>query len=230
MTSLVGGGVGLPRPGAISMAHNGVLFLDETPEFQSSALESLRQPLESGRVAISRSKGSAEFPARFQLVLSANPCPCGRDGTSNCSCTAQQLIRYRSKLSGPLLDRVDIQLRIQSAKTQMLRGVGVGQSSSSQIRQKVVEARGASLERLRNTPWKTNARVLGSWLRTGPGRLPPKLIGALDRALERGVISMRGYDRCLRLTWTLADLEGRTAPSADDLALAMYLRGVDAFG
>ncbi len=229
MTSLVGGGLGSPRPGAISMAHNGVLFLDETPEFQTSALESLRQPLESGRVVIARSKGSAEFPARFQLVLAANPCPCGRAGSSNCSCTAQQLMRYKSKLSGPLLDRVDIQLRVQSAKAKVLRAASGGQTTSAEVRLRVQAARNAATERLRGTSWATNATVSGSWLRT-QAKLPPKLLGSLDRALEREVISMRGYDRCLRLSWTLADLAGRTVPSAEDVAMAMYLRGVDSIG
>ena len=229
MTSLVGGGLGSPKPGAISMAHNGVLFLDETPEFQTSALESLRQPLESGLVSIARSKGSAEFPAKFQLVLAANPCPCGRAGSSGCTCSAQQLIRYRTKLSGPLLDRVDIQLRLKSAKVKLLRSSTNNSPNSSEVRAKVVAAREAAAKRLRETPWQTNARVSGTWLRSN-GKLPLALLGSLNRALDREVISMRGYDRCLRLSWTLADLAGRTSPNSEDVSMAMYLRGVDSIG
>jgi magnesium chelatase family protein len=226
MTSLVGGGLGLPKPGAISLAHNGVLFLDEAPEFQANALESLRQPLESGKVSISRSKGTASFPAKFQLLLAANPCPCGKAGTSHCSCTAQQLIRYRGKLSGPLLDRVDIQLRVQPPKPTLFTESHPTGVTSSQIAESVLAARQASAARLRSSIWSTNAEVSREWLGS-KGRLGSGLLGTLDRALEREVISMRGYDRCLRLSWTLADLAGRTSPNQEDIAMAMFLRGVD---
>ena len=229
MTSLVGGGLGSPRPGAISLAHNGVLFLDEAPEFQVSALESLRQPLESGQVSIARSKGTAAFPARFQLVLAANPCPCGRAGTSACSCSSAQLVRYRNKLSGPLLDRVDIQLRVSAPKPGLLIRSTEAPITSTDLRARVEEARAAAQVRLRGSGFVTNAQVSGAWLR-GKAKLPVKLTGSLDRALERELISMRGYDRCLRLSWTLADLAGHPTPDAEDVAMAMYLRGVDSLG
>jgi magnesium chelatase family protein len=229
MTSLVGGGLGAPRPGAISLAHNGVLFLDEAPEFQVNALDSLRQPLESGKVSIARSKGAAVFPARFQLVLAANPCPCGKAGSAACNCSSQQLLRYRTKLSGPLLDRVDIQLRVFAPKPGLFNRQDSGSVTSAELRAKVTEARFAAQQRLAKTPWSTNSQVSGSWLR-GAGKLAPKLLGALDKALDRQLISMRGYDRCLRLSWTLADLAGRPAPNHEDVSMAMYLRGVDSIG
>ncbi|MEN9752377.1 MAG: hypothetical protein RL670_68 [Actinomycetota bacterium] len=226
MTSLVGGGVGSPRPGAISLAHNGVLFLDETPEFQVATLESLRQPLESGQVSVARSKGSAVFPARFQLLLAANPCPCGKAPSASCVCTPQQLIRYRAKLSGPLLDRVDIQLRVQTPKFGSKPLGHQPRITSHEVAAKVQAARDAATERLRGSGFSNNVRVDAGWLR-GRGRLAPKLLKSLDAALDRQVISMRGYDRCLRLSWTLADLAGRTAPNAEDVAMALFLRGID---
>jgi magnesium chelatase family protein len=226
MTSLVGGGVGAPRPGAISLAHNGVLFLDETPEFQAATLESLRQPLESGQVSVARSKGSAVFPARFQLLLAANPCPCGKSPSASCVCTPQQLIRYRAKLSGPLLDRVDIQLRVQAPKFNSKSRDLHQKATSGEVAARVLAARAAAAERLRDTGFASNARVESSWLR-GRGRLAPALVKGLDRALDRQVISMRGYDRCLRLSWTLADLAGHNSPNAEDVAMALFLRGVD---
>jgi len=225
-TALVGGGQGTPKPGAISLAHNGVLFLDEATEFHASTLDSLRQPLESGTISIARSKGATEFPARFQLLLAANPCPCGKLGSTSCVCSPQQLIRYRNKLTGPLLDRVDIQLRVQPATSTLRSSNSQVAANSAELRAKVESARIAAAERLRGTDWETNARVSGSWLRSNL-RLPTKLTATLEKALERQTISMRGYDRCLKLSWTLADLGGRTSPNAEDVALAMHLRGVD---
>lgn len=229
MTSMVGGGLGVPKPGAISLAHNGVLFLDETPEFQVNVLESLRQPLESGIVTISRSKGSAVFPARFQLLLAANPCPCGKSGSHNCICTAQQLIRYRSKLSGPLLDRIDIQLRIQPPKSSLLTKNEQSIDQSMVIANKVQDARQAARERFKQSRWTSNATVSSDWLRN-EGKLDSKVSSGLNKALERQVISMRGYDRCLRLSWTLADLAGHSSPNSEDVGMAMFLRGLDVIG
>ena len=229
VSSLVGGGMGFPRPGHISLANHGVLFLDEAPEFQKPVLESLRQPLESGEVIINRSAGTARFPARFQLVLAANPCPCGRltGKGKRCICTHAQKLGYASKLSGPLLDRVDIRLAIIPANpAQMAIGNGseAQRKTSAQARTEVANARAAAAERLGRTPWSINAQVPGPYLRQ---QLKPQLqvTAQLDRALDRGVMSMRGYDRCLRLAWTSCDLSGRNSPTLEDISMAIYLRG-----
>ena len=222
-SALIGGGLAIPRPGLISLAHNGVLFLDEAPEFQQPALESLRQPLESGEVFISRAAGVARFPARFQLLMAANPCPCGFawDSTKECRCTAQAKVRYLQKLSGPLIDRVDISLRINPVPKalQNVRG-----EPSSLLAERVMAGRENGRRRLQNTPWNLNGQIPGSYLRRHL-RPSEKSVAQLDAALERGLISMRGYDRCLRIAYTLADLDQVAAPSATHVARAIYLRG-----
>lgn len=227
MVALIGGGSSLPRPGLISLAHNGVLFLDEAPEFSSQALESLRQPLESGGVMISRASGNAWFPSRFQLVLAANPCPCGNfTGTSSkCTCSPSNRSKYLSKLSGPLLDRIDVQLNLTAATTASLAlGASMRRKTSSEIRETVTAAREAARVRLADTPWRANGEISGSYLRKH--LRPDKTATAqLDFALTRGMISMRGYDRCLRVAWTAADLAGRDRVSAEDVLLALSLRG-----
>lgn len=233
VSSLVGGGLGLPRPGVISLANNGVLSLDEAPEFQKPVLEALRQPLESGEVIIHRTGGAARFPAKFQLILAANPCPCGHGFGSgrHCRCGDQIRTRYLAKLSGPLLDRVDIRLSItpaSKAKLAASRIDGVGSASSSELRQRVSAARKMAKARLAGTPWSTNAQVPGSYLRKN-FPLPPASLEKLERALLLGRMSMRGYDRCLRLAWTNADLVGSEYPSALDVSKAMYLRGPENF-
>lgn len=228
LISMVGGGGSQPRPGLISLAHNGVLFLDEAPEFQSSVLESLRQPLESGMITISRASGQAKFPARFQLVLAANPCPCGHaiGSGKECTCSATARLRYQQRISGPLSDRLDLRLELNSVNAALVNHE-VGQVTSVELRQQVTLARQASSLRLKNTPWRTNSMVPGSYLRREL-RLPKATASQLDQALDRNVLSMRGYDRCLRVAWSLADLGGRQIPSKDDLATAVYLRGAEA--
>lgn len=225
--ALIGGGTGLPRPGLISLAHNGVLFLDEAPEFSTPVLESLRQPLESGEVKISRSSGLARFPARFQLVLAANPCPCGKlFGTgASCTCSSIQRSRYATKLSAPLLDRIDIRMAVRRPSAAMLAASGSpSQRSSNELRTCVVAARAMAKARLAKTPWVLNSQVPGVYLRREL-RLPKSVTGRLDAALLRGAISMRGYDRCLRLAWTSSDLAGRNLPDAEDVDRAVMLRG-----
>lgn len=229
VSSLVGGGIGLPRPGVISLANNGVLFLDEAPEFQKPVLEALRQPLESGEVIINRSGGTARFPAKFQLVLAANPCPCGQGYGSgrNCRCSDQQRTKYLAKLSGPLLDRIDIRLNINSASPAQLaiaRQSSAGTAASAELRNRVTVARRAAAKRLKGTPWKINAQVPGAYLRK---HLPldSQSIRSLEHALDKGRISMRGFDRCLRLAWSNADLEERAQPNQHDVAKAILLRG-----
>ncbi|MCU1558467.1 MAG: ATP-binding protein [Microbacteriaceae bacterium] len=225
--SLVGGGSSVIRPGAAARASHGVLFLDEAPEFQPAALDALRQPLESGVISIHRANAVAHFPARFQLVLAANPCPCGQYGAqdSECVCPPHARRRYLARLSGPLLDRIDIQLRVSRVTAARLRLMDDGSRlSTAQARDRVTRARLVTGERLAHTPWALNSQVPGSWLRGQEARLPPSTTAAIDRALERGGLTMRGYDRVLRLAWTIADLAGEARPSADHLGRALYLR------
>jgi magnesium chelatase family protein len=229
MVSLVGGGTGLPRPGAISLANHGVLFLDEAPEFQLPALEALRQPLESGEVLIHRSAGTARFPSHFQLVIAANPCPCGLSMSpkAQCLCSPHSKNRYAAKLSGPLLDRIDINLRIHAVTTiqkALFSASDPVAETSAQVRERVTQARMAAAERLAKTPWSLNAQVPGHYLRH---RLKPtsSITRHLDAALDRGRISMRGYDRVLRLAWTKADIDGKSSISSEAISFAMFLRG-----
>lgn len=227
--ALVGGGTSRIVPGAIVRATNGVLFLDEAAEFPPTVLDALRQPLESGTITIHRAVGAATYPARFQLVLAANPCPCGHYGSSDteCACTPIARRRYLARLSGPLLDRVDLRLTIRRLGLGALRAGrdgGAPGPTSTALRARVLTARAAAHDRLRATPWQRNADVEGVWLRSGPRRLAAGAVTALDRALERGGITMRGYDRTLRVAWTLADLDGAGTPSADHVGRALFLR------
>jgi magnesium chelatase family protein len=222
--AVVGGGSGTPRPGAASRAHRGVLFMDEAPEFSPRVLETLRQPLEHGELVIQRAGGSARFPARFQLVLAANPCPCGRAVGKglDCSCTAQARRRYFSRLSGPLLDRIDLQVDVLPVSRAELGRTSPAESSA-EVGRRVAAARATQADRLAATPWRTNAEVPGHWLRRalGPDRT---LMRDLDRALDRGLLSLRGVDRVLRVAWTLADLAGRTAPGPSEIGQGLVLR------
>lgn len=222
--SIIGGGSGIPRPGAASRAHRGVLFLDEAPEYERRVLEALREPLESGRLVLHRASGTASYPARFQLVLALNPCPCGLatgKGT-DCVCTAQQRRRYFNRLSGPLLDRVDLQLAVRRVGLADYADTRVAESSAV-VAARVAAARGAQRERLR--PWDvmTNSEIQGRILRSELA-LPRGVTAALDRALELGLVSARGWDRVTRVAWTIADLAGRTRPDADDVVTALGFR------
>lgn len=230
VTALVGGGVGVPSPGIISMAHNGILFLDEAPEFQSPALESLRQSLESGQVTIARSIGVAKFPAQFQLVMAANPCPCGLSMSPNrsCVCTASAKLRYLNRLSGPLLDRVDIRLRVYSlnqAQVQLAKNQS-GRPTSAEMRERVANARGVLSSRLSKIGYSVVSHVPPNLLRTTL-RPSKQVTAALDSALQRGLVSMRGYDRCLRVGLTIAALDGRDELTPSDLDQSFLLRGSD---
>ena len=223
--AVVGGGSGLPRPGDVSLAHRGVLFLDEAPEFSAGVLDCLRQPLESGTVTIDRVGGRASYPAAFQLVLAANPCPCGKAGGRGleCTCTSLQRRRYFSRLSGPLLDRVDIQVEVAAVSAADLACPASGESSAV-VAQRVLRARRAAERRLAGTPWRLNAEVPGSFLRGPAGGLSAPLSRRLMSALERGDLSLRGVDRVLRLAWTLADLEGAEALTLTHIGTALALR------
>jgi magnesium chelatase family protein len=224
VAALVGGGSGLPRPGAASRAHRGVLFLDEAAEFAPQALDALRQPLEHGELVIHRARGTARFPARFQLVLASNPCPCGMAAGrgDQCSCTPLARRRYLGRLSGPLLDRVDLQVEVLAVSRAEMAAAGTPEPSRA-VAARVARARLAQRERLRATGWACNGEVPGSWLR-GRLRLPGVVTRDLDRALDRGVLSIRGYDRVLRAAWTVADLGGRERPGRDDVGRALLLR------
>ncbi|MEP7764982.1 YifB family Mg chelatase-like AAA ATPase [Sanguibacter sp. 25GB23B1] len=222
--AIVGGGSGMPRPGAASRAHRGVLFMDEAPEFSPRVLQTLRQPLEHGELVIQRAAGSARYPARFQLVLAANPCPCGLaiGKGLDCSCSAMARRRYFARLSGPLLDRVDLQVEVH----QVTRLDVVGASrpeSTAVVALRVAGARDTARERLAGTRWVSNGEVPGTWLRDRLGA-DRSLLAELDRALDRGTLSLRGADRVLRVAWTLADLAGRAAPAPDDIGKALLLR------
>ncbi|NED82723.1 ATP-binding protein [Streptomyces sp. SID11233] len=225
MQSLVGGGNGLPRPGAVSLAHRGILFLDEAPEFSVRALDALRQPLESGHVVVARSAGVVRLPARFLMVLAANPCPCGRHTLSGagCECPPASVRRYQARLSGPLLDRVDLRVAVDPVRRADLMGRGGRGESTATVAARVREARARAAERLAGTPWTTNSEVPGHELRTRLVAAPGALLAA-ERDMDRGVLTARGLDRVLRVAWTLADLRGADRPDASDIAVALELR------
>lgn len=168
MQSLVGGGAGVPRPGAVSLAHRGVLFLDEAPEFSTKALDALRQPLESGHVVIARAAGVVRLPARFLMVLAANPCPCGRHTLlgAGCECPVSVIRRYQARLSGPLLDRVDLRVEVEPVTRSDLLGRGGRGEPTAAVADRVREARDRTAARLADTPWRLNAEVPGHELRT----------------------------------------------------------------
>lgn len=222
--AIIGGGSGLPRPGAASRAHRGVLFLDEAPEYERRVLDALRQPLESGELVIHRSAGTAAYPARFQLVLAANPCPCGKASGKglDCTCTPMMRRRYLARMSGPLLDRVDIQLQVERVSLADFGRTGAEEDTPA-IAARVRGARERQLLRLRPLGLETNSQVPGRVLR-GALRLSSPTTRILDHSLERGVLTARGYDRVLRLAWTLADLAGRDTPDHDDIGQALGLR------
>ncbi|RUQ97572.1 YifB family Mg chelatase-like AAA ATPase [Labedella endophytica] len=225
--AVVGGGSGLIRPGAVARASHGVLFLDEAPEFARVVLDCLRQPLETGWITIHRANAIARFPARVQLVLAANPCPCGQYGApeSSCQCPPAAIRRYFSRVSGPLLDRIDLQVTVRRVSSAAARAAGERPGATTETaRVRVLEARERAEHRLRGTPWSLNAHVPGSWLRSSPVALAPATIRPLDRGLERGALTMRGYDRVLRVAWTLADLRGAERPELDDVSRALFLR------
>ncbi|MFJ8644989.1 YifB family Mg chelatase-like AAA ATPase [Streptomyces sp. NPDC093546] len=225
MQSLVGGGNGLPRPGAVSLAHRGVLFLDEVPEFSGKALDALRQPLESGHVVVARSAGVVRLPARFLMVLAANPCPCGRHTLqgAGCECPPSVIRRYQARLSGPLLDRVDLRVQVAPVGRADLMGRGGRGEPTAAVAARVREARARAAARLDATPWTVNSEVPGHELRTR-WRVAPGALDAAERDVERGLLTARGLDRVLRVAWTLADLAGRDRPEAEDVALALELR------
>jgi len=226
VAALVGGGSRVVRPGAIARASGGVLFLDEAGEFTSSALDALRQPLESGVITIHRAGAEATYPARVQLVLATNPCPCGQYGVpaGTCVCPPHAIRRYLSRLSGPLMDRVDIELHVRRVSS-AARVTGAHDGVTTAVaRERVERARAAAVARLADTPWRRNADVPGTWLRHGPLAPASDIRRPIDDALARGVLTLRGYDRVLRVAWTLADLAGRAAIAHADIGRALFLK------
>ncbi|UQU66255.1 YifB family Mg chelatase-like AAA ATPase [Couchioplanes caeruleus] len=225
LAALVGGGSGLARPGAISLAHRGVLFLDEAPEFANATLQALRQPLESGRIVLARARGNTEYPAQVQVVMAANPCPCANPaGDQYCQCTALVRRRYIGKLSGPLLDRIDIQIKLEPIRAAQLMTATAPAESSAAVARRVADARAAAAARWAPEGWRVNAEVPGPYLRRPPWRLAPKATAALRQGLDRGSLSARGFDRILRLAWSIADLDGRDRPAGSDVDEAAQLR------
>jgi magnesium chelatase family protein len=226
VAALIGGGGGLARPGAVSRAHRGVLFLDECPEVGLHALEALRTPLEEGQVRLARRDGVAVYPARFQLVLAANPCPCAPANPQDCICAGAVKRRYLGRLSGPLLDRVDLRVQMHRTRKGAL-SADVGEPTSV-VRERVVAARAAAAARWQPYGVRTNAEVPGPLLRQR-FRLANDAMEPLRQALDNGLMSIRGVDRTVRVSWTLADLAGRQRPGIEDVSAAMGFRqtGVD---
>jgi magnesium chelatase family protein len=222
--AIVGGGSGVIRPGAASLAHHGCLFLDEAPEFGRDVLDGLRQPLESGEVVIARAGVTARFPARFTLILAANPCPCASARTTGaaCSCTPLVKRRYLARLSGPLLDRVDAKIEFLPVSRRELLSDRAFAESSATVAVRVAAARDRAAERLAGTPWRLNAQIPGSELRR---RFAPAsaALAPLERAMDLGRVSARGADRVIRLSWTLADLGGIDRPGIDQVGYALGL-------
>ncbi|MCF6505827.1 ATP-binding protein [Blastococcus sp. MG754426] len=224
MAALIGGGSGQIRPGALCRAHRGVLFLDEAPEFPRAVLDTLRQPLERGQVTIQRAAGAATFPCRAQLVLAANPCPCATAaGDTACTCSPLERRRYQARLSGPLLDRVDLRVELPPVtRAAWLDGLPAPESTAV-VAARVARARAVARARLAGTGLQLNSEVPGRLLRDRFA-VPRASLRLAERALERGSISVRGFDRVVRVAWTVADLAGRAVPSADDVAEALGMR------
>lgn len=221
IASIVGGGAGIARPGAASLAHRGVLFLDEAPEFSPRALDALRQPLESGELSITRVGGTARYPACFTLLLAANYCPCAKP--EDCSCPPDTRRRYLSRLSGPLLDRVDMHVEVpRITRAEMLAEDGRGEPSAD-IAARVAAAREAAAVRLAGTPWRCNGDVPPVELRRR-WPLDRRTTHPADDAMDRGLLTARGYGRVLRLAWTLADLDGAGRPQQEHVAHALGFR------
>ena len=224
---LIGGGA-IPRPGEVSLGHNGVLFLDELPEFQRNVLEVLRQPLEDGVVSIARAALSVSFPARFMLAAAMNPCPCGffGDPTRECHCSPMQIQRYVSKISGPLLDRIDIHIEVPAVKYKELRNGNPAEASAS-VRERVIAARAVQLER-----FKGEKKIYAN------AQMPPKLLRKhceisadgeklLENAIQKLGLSARAHDRILKVARTIADLDGVAEIQSRQLSEAIQYRTLD---
>jgi magnesium chelatase family protein len=223
---LVGGST-VPRPGEVSLAHHGVLFLDELPEFRRHVLDALRQPVEDGEVCIVRGNRAVVFPSQFMLVAAMNPCPCGHHGDPRraCLCTAHELVRYRRRISGPLLDRIDMHVDVPAPAPHLLARAGQGEPSSA-VRDRVARARAAQRERSGARGVRCNARLKGAALRRHCA-LDDSGRQLLTSAVERLGLSARAHDRILRLARTIADLAGAAGLRAEHVAEAIQYRALD---
>jgi magnesium chelatase family protein len=221
--ALVGGGVH-PRPGEISLAHNGVLFLDELPEFERYVLEVLREPLEAGAITISRAALQAEFPARFQLIAAMNPCPCGYlgDPIDGCHCTADQVQRYRTRISGPLLDRLDLHVHVPRVGFRSLRGSNAGGEASAVVAARVMQTRELQIHRQGACNAHLNNAAVERYCTPNADGL-----GILERAMQHLGLSARGYHRVLKVARTIADMNGEPRIEAKHITEAVALRSLD---
>lgn len=223
--AMVGGGAHVIKPGACSLAHNGVLFIDEAPECPSGVLDSLRQPLEAGTITIARSIGNLTFPAQFLLVLAANPCPCGKftGRGHNCTCTSLQVRRYLNRLSGPLMDRIDMRVHVDPVGRVDMARTDLGESSAD-IRVRVITARAIARARFSDYSWELNSHIPSRALRTvfQPQR---QAMNFLHDELDKEHITARGLHKIIRVSWTLADLAGHSIPTLEDVEKAHSLRG-----
>ena len=221
--AMVGGGAHTIKPGVCSLAHRGVLFIDEAPECSSGVLDSLRQPLESGSITISRANGNLTFPARFILILAANPCPCGKfSGRGrSCTCTSVQIRRYLNKLSGPLLDRIDLKVSVENVGRAEL--AATNNESSSLIRQRVINAREFAAARFADEPWKLNSEIPPRALRNKyqPDRYA---MNFLHDELDKERITARGLHKIIRTSWTIADLKCLSRPTLEEVTESYRLR------
>jgi magnesium chelatase family protein len=228
--SVLGGGTGRVRPGQVSLAHHGVLFLDEFPHFRADVIETMRQPLESGEVTIARGEESATYPARSLVVLAANPCPCGNfHGMSggSCECTEVQRHHYRRKLTGPIVDRVDIWMEVRPQGRRRGTSFGPEPESSADVRARVAEARQRQARRFRDCAWLLNASCPGPVL-AEHWPLDPDGQHLIDAELSAGTLTRRGLTRVQRLAWTVADCAGVERPGPREADIALALRSVDA--
>ena len=221
---MVGGGTKMIRPGACSLSHHGVLFIDEAPECAHGILDALRQPLESGSIEITRAVGTTRFPARFILVLAANPCPCGRFSGKgrSCQCSSLQVRRYLNRLSGPLLDRIDVKLRVDNPTRAELAS-NDPRETSAEMRRRVESARAVARERFAGFGFELNSAIPSELLRT-KFRAESKAMSSLHILIEREEITARGFHKMLRLAWTIADLRGVPIPRIDEVETALALR------
>lgn len=223
--AMVGGGAHVIKPGACSLAHYGVLFIDEAPECGPGVLDSLRQPLESGTITIARSIGNLTFPAQFLLVLAANPCPCGKftGRGRNCTCSSQQVRRYLGKLSGPLMDRIDLRVQVEPVGRLDMARNELGESSAV-IRKRVIAAREIAAQRFAGLGWNLNAHIPARALRTTfkPER---EAMNFLHDELDKEAITARGFHKIIRTAWSFADLKGHPTPTMEDVFDAHTMRG-----
>lgn len=221
LAALVGGGSRIARPGAVSLAHRGVLFVDEAAEWGRHLLDALRTPLEEGEIRLARAEGAVRYPARFQLVLATNPCPCAPAHDRDCVCSSQARRRYLGRLSGPLLDRVDLTARMHPVTALCLAPDDI--ETTAVVRARVLAARAAAADRWAAQGWRNNAEVPGPVLRTRFA-LPRAVLEPLDSGLAHGRLTARGADRALRVAWTLSDLAGQDRPRREHVEAALYFR------